>query len=238
MELLNVSINQANYNDKPNVIEDILFSINEGELVGLIGPNGAGKSTTIKCILGLIKSYEGEVQFVGPDKNYSYIPEHPIYYENWTLWEHLELASAAYDIPQGKFVTKAKQLIQQFQMKEVIHHYPSSFSKGMQQKMMLIIGLLNSPDVYIVDEPFIGLDPIATQTFLEYLEKERNRGAGILMSTHVLDTAEKICDRFICMNQGKMVAKGNLQELRNQSDMSAEASLFELFLKNTKVEDN
>ncbi|MFS1512122.1 ABC transporter ATP-binding protein [Chengkuizengella sp. SCS-71B] len=238
MELLNVSINQANYIDKPNVIEEILFSIKEGELVGLIGPNGAGKSTTIKCILGLIKDYEGQIQFVGPNKNYSYIPEHPIYYENWTLWEHLELAAAAYDIPQKEFAKKTEHLIKQFQMREVIHHYPSSFSKGMQQKMMLIIGLLHSPDVYIVDEPFIGLDPIATQTFLEYLENERNRGAGILMSTHVLDTAEKICDRFICLNQGSIVAKGNLQELRHQSDMSVDASLFELFLKNTKIEDD
>lgn len=228
MAVLQVDIEYAGYDEKSDAIHDIRFSVGSGELVGLIGPNGAGKSTTLKAILGLLPRCSGKVLFSGNRQTYSYIPERPILYDKLTLWEHLELAGAAYEMEQRVFTEKAEALLYRFRMEGVRHHYPSSFSKGMQQKMMLILGFLIEPDVYVVDEPFIGLDPRATKEFLELLEEERRRGAGVLMSTHVLDTAEKICDRFVLMDSGKMVAEGSLQEIQDICGLP-DASLFDCF---------
>jgi ABC-2 type transport system ATP-binding protein len=223
-----VDIEQAGYEGRKEVIRDIHFSISPGELVGLIGPNGAGKSTTIKAILGLLADFTGEVNFGGSKKNYAYIPEQPILYDKLTFWEHLELAAAANEMERAEFEFKAELLVKRFRLQEVKHHLPSSFSKGMQQKIMLILGFLVEPDLYVVDEPFVGLDPRATKDLLSLLEEERKRGAAVLMSTHVLDTAEKICDRFILLDQGSIVAQGQLQQIQQQCGLP-NASLFDCF---------
>jgi ABC-2 type transport system ATP-binding protein len=228
MDILRIDIDHAGYEGRRDVIRDIRFSIGSGELVGLIGPNGAGKSTTIKAILGLLREFSGEVRFAGPRQNYAYIPEQPILYEQLTFWEHLELAAAAYEMKRNEFVDRAEKLVRRFRLQDVRHHYPSSFSKGMQQKIMLILGFLVEPDVYVVDEPFVGLDPRATKDFLDLLGEERRRGAGVLMSTHVLDTAEKICDRLILIDGGHIVAQGDLTQIREQCGLP-DASLFDCF---------
>jgi ABC-2 type transport system ATP-binding protein len=228
LEMVNVRIEEAGYEGRKDVIRDIHFSIQPGELVGLIGPNGAGKSTTIKAILGLLADFTGEVSFGGKKKNYAYIPEQPILYDELTFWEHLELAASAYEMDRNEFISKADGLVKRFRLQEVKHHLPSSFSKGMQQKIMLILGFLVEPDLYVVDEPFVGLDPRATKDLLVLLEEERKRGAGVLMSTHVLDTAEKICDRFILLDQGSIVAHGNLREIQQHCKLP-NASLFDCF---------
>jgi ABC-2 type transport system ATP-binding protein len=149
-------------------------------------------------------------------------------YDAMTLWEHLEIAAAAYQLTTEVFHTRATELLQRFRMEEVKHQLPSSFSKGMQQKMMLIIGFLTKPDVYIVDEPFVGLDPRATKDFLMMLHAERERGAGVLMSTHVLDTAERICSSFVLVNEGSIVAQGTLSEIQARSGIS-DATLLDCF---------
>jgi len=228
MEILQVDIEQAGYEGRKDVIRDIRFSISQNELVGLIGSNGAGKSTTIKSILGLLKDFKGEVRFLGAGQNYAYIPEQPILYEQLTFWEHLELAASAYEMERSYFVEHAENLVRRFRMEEVKHHLPASFSKGMQQKIMLILGFLIKPDVYVVDEPFVGLDPRATKEFLDMLDEERQRGAAILMSTHVLDTAEKICDRFVMLNNGSIIAQGNLAEIQKICKLP-NASLFDCY---------
>ncbi|MEF3313685.1 ABC transporter ATP-binding protein [Paenibacillus sp. GYB004] len=228
MELLHVNIEQAGYDEQESVIQGVSFTLEAGQLVGLIGPNGAGKSTTIKAILGLIKKTTGEIRFGGPQGTYAYIPEHPILYEELTLWEHLELAAAAYGLTEELFRERAEELLTRFKLGGSKHHLTTSFSKGMQQKVMLILGFLTKPDVYIVDEPFIGLDPKATKELLDSLNDERQRGAAILMSTHVLDTAERICDSFVLLDAGRVVAKGDLDAIR-QSCGKPEATLFECF---------
>lgn len=224
MEVLVVNIKHAGYAEKKDTIEDIYFKLSEGELVGLIGPNGAGKSTILKAILGLLDEMNGEIFIKG---KYAYIPEQPTYYEELTLWEHITLAKAVNQVEDDNFFRSANDLLTVFRLQEVKHHYPSAFSKGMQQKLMIIIAILNKPMLYIVDEPFIGLDPKAIKDFLYILEKERKRGAAILMCTHVLDTAEKICDRFLLMNNGQLIAKGSLAEIRSQSD--TDGSLMDCF---------
>jgi len=226
METLNVSINHAGYKKNSKIIENIHFTIHPGELVGLIGPNGAGKSTIIKAILGLLNEVNGEITIPGKNQ-YAYIPEHPTYYQEFTLWEHIELAKAVNQIDDEEYDKRAVELLRIFRLHKEKHHFPTSFSKGMQQKLMIIIALLIKPKVYIIDEPFIGLDPKAIKDFLYILEEERKRGASILMSTHVLDTAEKICDRFLLINHGHIIAQGSLAEVQEQSEV--DGSLMDCF---------
>lgn len=228
MEQLIVRIEEAGYEGRSGVIRDISFSVGKGELVGLIGPNGAGKSTTIKAVLGLLKDVKGTVEFAGGRPSYAYIPEQPVLYEELTLWEHLRLAGSAFGLEEQTFEERAERLLERFRLKASKHDLPSGFSKGMQQKLMLIIGFLHQPDMYIVDEPFIGLDPRAVKDFLEMLEAERERGAGVLMSTHVLDTAEKICSSFLLVNEGRLIAQGGLEAVRERSGLPG-GSLFECF---------
>lgn len=226
--VLEVSIDEAGYEAGDKRISDISFQVRQGELLGLIGPNGAGKSTTIKTLLGLLKHAKAKVTIGGANKSYAYVPEQPVFYEDLTLWEHLDLAAAAYGLPYEKFEATAGKLLADFGMDVVRDDLPAGFSKGMKQKMMLMLGFLVQPDVYIVDEPFIGLDPRATKDFLRLLEAERQRGAGVLMSTHVLDTAEKICDSFVLISGGRMTATGTLEEIRDSADLP-EGSLFDCF---------
>ena len=230
MELLNVDINHAGYSGNTDVIKNVALSVKSGELVGLIGPNGAGKSTTIKGILGLLPVMSGKVEISGENRNYAYIPEQPVLYEGLTLWEHLELAAAAYEIDREVFVPKAEELLKLFRLTEVKHHLPGTFSKGMQQKVMLILGFLLEPAVYVVDEPFMGLDPRGTKDFLALLDQARAQGAGVLMCTHILDTAEKICSSFVLMNAGTVLTRGTLLEIRQQCQLP-EGCLFDCFDK-------
>jgi ABC-2 type transport system ATP-binding protein len=228
MSVLQVDIIKAGYVGKKQVIEDINFSVKQSEIVGLIGPNGAGKSTTIKAIVGLIPEVTGRIQFIGHKKNYAYIPEQPILYEDLTLWEHLELAAAVNEIERAILLEKGNELLSIFRLQEVKHHFPASFSKGMQQKVMIILGLLMQPDVYVIDEPFVGLDPRATMEFIRFLKDERKRGAGILLSTHQLDIAEKICDSIMLIIDGKLVVQGSITEIQEQCKLPG-ASLFDCF---------
>ncbi|WP_019913744.1 ABC transporter ATP-binding protein [Paenibacillus sp. HW567] len=226
--VLDVFIDQAGYEAGDARISNISFQVRRGQLLGLIGPNGAGKSTTIKTLLGLLKHAKAKVSLGGENKSYAYVPEQPVFYEDLTLWEHLDLAAAAYGLTYETFEETAGKLLTQFGMEHVRNDLPAGFSKGMKQKMMLMLGFLVQPDVYIVDEPFIGLDPRATKDFLRLLAAERERGAGVLMSTHVLDTAEKICDSFVLISGGRMTATGTLEEIRAQAGLP-EGSLFDCF---------
>ncbi len=167
--------------------------------------------------------------FGGPSGRYAYVPEQPVLYEYLTLWEHLRLAVSTFGMEDEAFARKAEAMLEQFRLMEVRHELPTKFSKGMQQKVMLVIGFMLEPDIYIVDEPFIGLDPRATQDMLELFEAERRRGAGILMSTHVLDTAEKICDGFILIDGGSAVAQGTLADVQRIAGREG-APLFDCFL--------
>ncbi|WP_270181010.1 ABC transporter ATP-binding protein [Alkalihalobacillus sp. CinArs1] len=210
--MLNVAIESAGYQDNRKAVRNIAFDVGAGELVGLLGGNGAGKSTTIKALLGLLKGWKGNVE-IKDGARYAYIPEQPVLYDYLTFYEHLELAAAS---SQGgeEWERRAKELIAYFRMEKVVDDYPSSFSKGMKQKVMLITAFMLKADLYIIDEPFLGLDPRATKDFLTLIEIERERGAGILMCTHVLDTAERICDRFILLNDGTLLAQGSLHDFQ------------------------
>ncbi|MFC0189819.1 ABC transporter ATP-binding protein [Fictibacillus aquaticus] len=223
--------------EKP-VIHDLNFHVASGEIVGLIGLNGAGKSTTIKHVLGLMEPMKGTAAIAGktfreePDEYrgcLSYIPETPVLYDELTLWEHLELTAMAYGLEEKTFLQRVRPLLEEFHMENKIKWFPSEFSKGMKQKVMILCALLVEPDLYVVDEPFVGLDPIGIQSFLDYMVRFRNNGAGILMSTHILSTAEKYCDRFLIMHNGHMVLKGTLKQLQEETGL-ADAGLDDIYL--------
>ncbi len=226
------------YSLSQTVIKNISFSIHEREIVALIGLNGAGKSTTIKHILGLLQPREGIVSIEGrtfqsdPDTyrlSYGYIPESPIYYEELTLWEHIELAAMTHGIDRELFLERAFPLLKEFRMEEMKDRFPHQFSKGMRQKLMIMMALLIQPRLYIVDEPILGLDPLGIRSLLTWLQKCKEQGAGILMSTHILATAEKYCDRFIIIHQGEIKMQGTLEELRERTGL-AHHSLDDIYL--------
>lgn len=226
--MLSIHIQRAGYNKNNLYVRDVQFEVNKGEIVGLTGPNGAGKSTSIKTILGVMDEFKGEVTY--PDGyRISYIPEEPILYEHLTLWEHLEFAAASHHMPESAWKQKAYRLLETFQLSKVTNQLPIHFSKGMKQKTLIVLGAMVKPDIYIIDEPFIGLDPIATKNLISLLIRERDDGAAILMSTHVLDSAEKLCDRFILMAQGTVITQGDMKTITSYANKPEGTSLLDCF---------
>ena len=245
MTILQVSNVSGGYTRKP-VIKDLSFTIEEGELVGLIGLNGAGKSTTIKHIIGTMEQKKGEILINGKSlkrdveqyrKQFSYVPETPVLYDELTLDEHLKLTAMAYNIPEEKFQSRKNQLLKEFKMEKRLNWFPAHFSKGMKQKVMIMCAFLVEPSLYIVDEPFVGLDPLGIQSLLHLMHSMKESGAGILMSTHILATAEKYCDSFIILHNGQIRAKGTLEDLRREFAMP-NASLDDLYIELTKEEED
>jgi len=241
MTILQVSNVSGGYTRKP-VIKDLSFTIEEGELVGLIGLNGAGKSTTIKHIIGTLIQREGEIRLNGVTlkenmdayrSSFSYIPETPVLYEELTLKEHLALTAMAYNIDEKTLAERSEKLLKEFRMEKRLNWFPSHFSKGMRQKVMIMCAFLVNPSLYIIDEPFVGLDPLGIQSLLDQMDTKKREGASILMSTHILSTAEKYCDRIILLHEGRVRAQGTMDDLRRAFNMP-NATLDDLYIVMTK----
>ncbi|GAB6885896.1 multidrug ABC transporter ATP-binding protein [Streptococcus equinus ATCC 33317] len=224
------------------VLKNISFEVNDGELVGLIGLNGAGKSTTINEIIGLLTPYQGQITLDGLTlannqadyrKKIGFIPETPSLYEELTLREHLETVAMAYDLEFEAAMARAKELLKLFRLSDKLDWFPINFSKGMKQKVMIICAFMVNPSLFIVDEPFLGLDPLAISDLTDLLAQEKAKGKAILMSTHVLDAAEKMCDRFVILHHGQVRAVGNLAELREAFGQK-DASLNDIYIALTK----
>lgn len=244
MALLEVEHLTGGYTKRP-VLKDISFAIEEKQIVGLIGLNGAGKSTTIKHITGLMHPKKGTIKInnhqLAEDtemyrKQFSYIPETPVLYEELTLKEHLELTGMAYGLSQEELQTRMIPLLKEFRLEKKLNWFPAHFSKGMKQKVMIMSAFLIEPKLYIIDEPFVGLDPLGIQSLLNWMDEMRGKGASILMSTHILATAEKYCDTFIIIHQGEIRAEGTLKDLQTNFEMPG-ASLDEIYIQLTKEEE-
>lgn len=245
MAILEVENLTGGYTRKP-VLKDVSFSIEKGELVGLIGLNGAGKSTTIKHIIGIMQPKSGTIRLNGRTfgedidayrSAFSYIPETPVLYEELTLREHLELTAMAYGLDQEVFEQRSAALLKEFRMEKRLKWFPSHFSKGMRQKVMIMSAFLVDPDLYIIDEPFVGLDPLGIKSLLDQMEQQKRSGASVLMSTHILSTAERYCDRIILLHNGRVRAIGTMPELRQAFGMP-DASLDDLYIAMTEDDDN
>lgn len=245
MAILEVDALTGGYTRKP-VLQEVTFSIGKGELVGLIGLNGAGKSTTIKHIIGLMQPKSGQIRLNGKTfeedmdsyrSSFSYIPETPVLYEELTLREHLELTAMAYNIDPKQFEKRSAELLKEFRMEKRLKWFPSHFSKGMRQKVMIMSAFLVNPALYIIDEPFVGLDPLGIKSLLDQMEQQKKKGASVLMSTHILSTAERYCDRIILLHNGCVRASGTMADLRQAFNMP-NASLDDLYIAMTEDELN
>ena len=224
------------------VLKNISFEVGDGELIGFICFYGAGKSTTINEIIGLLTPYQGQISIDGLTlaqnqaeyrKKIGFIPETPSLYEELTLREHLETVAMAYDLNYDEAMARATELLELFRLSDKLEWFPINFSKGMKQKVMIICAFMVNPSLFIVDEPFLGLDPLAISDLTELLAQEKAKGKAILMSTHVLDAAEKMCDRFVILHQGKIRATGTLAELR-EAFGDETATLNDIYMSLTK----
>lgn len=240
---LKVSHITGGYSQIP-VLKDVSFDVGDGKLVGLIGLNGAGKSTMIKHIIGLMYPSKGKITIDGQTladnltayrKKIGYIPETPVLYEELTLREHIEITGMAYDIPAEVALERASKLLKTFRLDNKLDWFPANFSKGMKQKVMILCAFLVEPSLYIIDEPFVGLDPLGINALLELMNDMKRQGASILMSTHILATAERQCDSFILLHEGVIRAAGTLEDLRKTFNLP-HATLDEIYLQLTKEE--
>lgn len=228
------------------VLKNVSFTVPDQKIVGLIGLNGAGKSTTIKHIIGLLKPKKGTitlngVSFITDQQKYlqqiAYVPERPVLYPELTLQEHIDLTIMAYALDHDQAWQRAKKLLQRFRLANKLAWFPTEFSKGMQQKVMIVCAFMTNAKLFIIDEPFTGLDPLAMHDLLTIVSDKKKAGASILMSTHILATAQQYADEFVLLNHGQVQATGNLTALQQQFKMPT-ASLDDIYLKMTRNDRN
>ncbi|KRE09372.1 MULTISPECIES: ABC transporter ATP-binding protein [Priestia] len=241
--LLQINNITGGYTKTP-VLKDVSFDVNAGELVGLIGLNGAGKSTTIKHIIGLMEAKKGSVSInnktfqqdpTGYRSQFTFIPETPVLYDELTLKEHLDMTAMAYGLEPQTYEARLQPLLKEFRLDRKLKWFPAHFSKGMKQKVMIMCAFLVQPSLYIIDEPFLGLDPLGIQSLLDLMTDMKKQGAGILMSTHILATAERYCDKFVILHNGEVRAQGTLKDLQEEFQMR-NATLDEIYIELTKEE--
>lgn len=239
-EVLNVTNLKKCYK-KTNAVNGISFSLNEGEIVALTGPNGAGKTTTIKCVLGLLRKNDGKVIINGKsnkskDVKYklAYIPETPDIYPMLTVLEHLKFMAMVYKINGWK--ERSEKILSDFDILDKKDELGKNLSKGMKQKLSICCALIHDPEIFFIDEPLVGLDPKAIRELKDAFKTLKEEGKTLLISTHMLDTAENLCDRIIVMKNGKVLAEGSIEELRHEIKASQGASLEDIFLEVTEDE--
>lgn len=220
--VLQVEALTGGYHPRKAIIKELSFSIEEGQLIGLIGLNGAGKSTTIKHILGLMLPHSGQVFILGKTlkqdinlyrSHLAYVPESPILYEEMTVEEHLRMTAMAYDVKEDVYKSELERLLEQYRMTEKRKMLTSHLSKGMRQKVMIMSALLAKPKLLIIDEPFLGLDPLGIRSLLKQLVELKQQGTAILMSSHILSTVEQYCDGIIFMHKGEVLVQGTVKEV-------------------------
>ncbi len=216
---------------KEKACDDVSFHLEPGSVTVLLGPNGAGKSTIMKSIIGFLK-YEGDILVAG-HKNKSvearrvlgYIPEMPSLYPNLTVGEHMEFVARAYRLKDYK--ERVQELFQTFELEDKTKKFGDELSKGMQQKLNLCLGLLPDPDMLLLDEPMIGLDPHAIKMLKDMIESMRQQGKTLLISTHIIDSVDMIWDRTIIMQKGQVRANVTRQELE-ETGKTLEELFFEV----------
>ena len=226
---------------KTVAVRGLNLAVRPGQIVGLVGPNGAGKTTTLRILAGIIRPTEGTVQVNGFDMNVhplkakqrlGYIPERPTCYPNLKVREYLTFIAKIYRVPPIDATLRMKEYVDLFQLNGLLNAYIGTLSKGNLQRTLLV-GIFVRPPPYILalDEPIYGLDPRGAWNLKLLLKKLRDEGSAILVSTHILEVAEGICDRFIIMNEGDVVGKGTLEELLEQTPNAH--TIEEIFLELT-----
>jgi ABC-2 type transport system ATP-binding protein len=221
-------------------VSGVSFTIRPGEIVGLLGPNGAGKTTALRCIAGILRPTSGQVLINGHDlskdqmnakRGMAFVPEVPSLYELLTVYEHLKFIAMCFDTIDI-FEREHETILRRYALWEKKDELVAGLSKGMRQKLSVACALIHNANVFLFDEPLIGIDPAGAHELKEEIKRARDNGAAVLVSTHLLDTAEKMCDRVMIVARGKLLAEGTVAELRNLQGMSGK-SLEEIFLSLT-----
>lgn len=222
-------------------VDNLSLFVNDGEIFGFIGPNGAGKSTTIKMITGIIPPDGGSININGEDmgKNpveakllLGYVPDSPDLYERLSGLEYLTFMADVYGVPAEEREKQIRKYSEMFEMQEALESRIKSYSHGMRQKIVIMGALIHAPRVWVLDEPMVGLDPRAAHLLKEEMKAHCARGNTVFFSTHVLEVAEKLCDRIGIINQGRLAAVGTIEELKNKA--RGDGSLESIFLSVTE----
>src|SRR5215207_6236208 len=228
------------YGDKV-AVKDISFDVYGGEVFGFLGPNGAGKTTTLKMIVGLLQPTSGTVRVAGYDvqvqprlakASCGYVPDTPNLYAKLTGRELLRFVGDLYDLDRAQAARRMDELLRMFDLANAANDTVDSYSHGMQQKASLAAALMHDPRVLVLDEPTVGLDPKSARLIKDILRQLADRGAAVMLSTHILEIAERMCDRIGIINKGQLVAVGTMEELR-RLDETGQTSLEDIFLRLT-----
>jgi ABC-2 type transport system ATP-binding protein len=228
------------YGDKV-AVNNVNFDVRGGEVFGFLGPNGAGKTTTIKMIVGLLQPTSGTVKVAGRDVQSQpmqakaasgYVPDTPNLYPKLSGRELLRFVGDLYEMKREKIDGRIEELLKLFDLVEAADDLIDSYSHGMKQKAALAAALIHDPKVLVLDEPTVGLDPKSARLIKDILRQLADRGAAVFLSTHILEIAERMCDRIGIINQGSLIAVGTMQELRSarQDEIDSETTLEDIFL--------
>lgn len=220
-------------------VQDLDLAVKPGELFGFLGPNGAGKTTTIRMLVGLLRPTSGTATIAGYDiqhdrtqvkKSIGYLPEEPYLYEKLTGREYLRFIGGLYGLTDGESNKRAVRLLALFDLQDKEDALIQSYSHGMRKRVALCGALLHEPSVLLLDEPLNGLDPRSALRVKEILRELCRRGVTVLLSTHTLEIAERMCDRVGILDHGRLIAVGTMDELRAQAHATAQSTLEELFM--------
>ncbi len=224
LEIINLT---KSYDNNKKAVDDLSLTINDGEIFGFIGHNGAGKTTTIKCCVGILTYEKGEILIDGLSlinnpveckKKIAYIPDNPDLYEQLTGIQYLNFISDIYEIEKEVRRERIEKYSTIFEMNNRLNEIISSYSHGMKQKLALISAFIRKPRLLILDEPFVGLDPKSSYEVKKIMKELCEEKCSIFFSTHVLEVAEKLCDKVAIIKSGKLVASGTMDEVKgNQS---------------------
>jgi len=237
IELTNVS---KSYNrNKVKAVDNLTLTVKPGEIFGFLGPNGAGKTTTLKMIVGLLRPDAGRILVEGYDVTVdslkakqitTYVPDYPAIYERLTGLEYLNFIGDVYGVPKEARIERIQRWLDVFELAQVITNPIQSYSHGMKQKIVLTASLLPAPRVMILDEPLVGLDPRAAYQLKDLFREHCEQGKTLLFSTHIMEVAEKLCDRIGIIHNGRLIACGTMQELKalGQAEQSLESIFLEL----------
>ncbi len=227
-------------------VDNLNLHILKGEIFGFIGPNGAGKTTTIKMLGGILEPTSGKIEICGIDikdepesakRKIGFIPDRPYLYEKLTGMEFLKFTADLYNVDEEVFEKESQDSLNMFSLSDWSDELIESYSHGMKQRLIMAAALIHSPDVIVVDEPMVGLDPSAIKMVKELFRRLAAEGVTIFMSTHTLKVAEEVCDRIGIIHKGSMIAAGTISDLKDKAQ-SAEADLEEVFIKLTMEENN
>ncbi len=228
-------------NKSQKAVDDLCFTVRDGEIFGFVGPNGAGKTTTIKMIAALLSPDTGRIiidgvdnqqDLMGAKEKFSYVPDNPELFEKIRGNEYLRFMSDVYKVPDGEFKERAARYLDIFDLTGDAAAPIAAYSHGMKQKIALIGALIHNPRLFILDEPMVGLDPKSSFELKKIMAELCAQGHSVFFSTHVLDVAEKICDRIAIINHGRLIALGTMDEIRGGA--GKDESLEEIFLELTE----